>query len=341
MKYPIFCRRALACSLALALLGTLTLPASAFPWDKKAADDTTQATPDDAQANHPPIARNMELSTYKNVALTGYFDAVDSEGDVLTFQLTSTPARGSVTAAEDGSSQFVYTPYENKTGKDSFSYVAMDSAGNTSPEATVTIRIEKPSTKVTYADMQGDPAHKASIRLAEEGIYVGAYHGGQYFFQPDQTVSRGEFLSLAMSISDLEPLEDVTLTGFYDDTAIPTWCKGYVSSALKAGVVQGSRNEEGQCIFGAQDAITMGEASVMLNNLLNVSDVPVETFSAGGSGHWASQAAANLAASGVIRTADTGVQAMSEQLTMAEVAQLLDGALDVVANRKGDGLFSF
>ena len=85
------------------------------------------------QENNPPVARNMELTTYKNVAITGYFDAVDGEGDSLTFQLTSTPARGAVTLAEDG--QFVYTPYENKTGRDSFTYVAIDPAGNTSPEA--------------------------------------------------------------------------------------------------------------------------------------------------------------------------------------------------------------
>ena len=40
---------------------------------------------------------------------------------------------------------------------------------------------------------------------------------------------------MAMAATGLEPLEDVTLTGFYDDEAIPTWAKGYVSSALKAG----------------------------------------------------------------------------------------------------------
>ena len=70
---------------------------------------------------------------------------------------------------EDGSSEFVYTPYENKTGKDSFTYVAVDAVGNSSDPATVKIKIEKPNTKVTYADMDGDPAHKAAIRLAEEG----------------------------------------------------------------------------------------------------------------------------------------------------------------------------
>ncbi len=293
------------------------------------------------QANQAPIARNMELSTYKDVSLTGWFDAVDSEGDVLTFQLTSTPARGSVSMAEDGSSQFVYTPYEGKTGKDSFSYVAIDTAGNTSPEATVTLRIEKANTTVTYGDMAGHPAHKASIRLAEEGIYVGSCFGGNYFFHPDQTVSRGEFLSLAMAVSGLEPLEGITLTGFYDDEAIPTWCKGHVSSALKAGVIRGSTNELGQPVFGADSPITTGEAAVMLNSLLGVSDVSVATFGSGETGHWASQAAANLATAGVMRSAETSTQTMSTQMTRSEVALLLDGAMDVVENREHSELFFF
>lgn len=157
------------------------------------------------EANAPPIARNMELSTYQNIAITGYFDAVDGEGDTLTFQLTSTPARGAVELAGDGSARFVYTPYENKTGKDSFTYVALDQAGNTSPEAKVTLHIEKPNTKVTYADLEGSAAHKAAIRLAEEGILVGESHGGRYFFQPDQTVSRAEFLALAMDATGWSP----------------------------------------------------------------------------------------------------------------------------------------
>lgn len=291
------------------------------------------------QANHAPIARNLELSTYKNVALTAWFDAVDGEGDNLTFQLVSTPARGSVTLAEDGSGQFVYTPYENKTGKDSFSYVAVDPAGNISSQAKVTIRIDKPDTKVSYADMDQNPAHKASIRLAEEGVYVGAYVNGQYFFRPDQTVTRGEFLSMAMAAAGLDPLEEVTLTGFYDDEAIPTWCKGYVSSALKAGVIQGSTGENGQPVFGAGETVTRGEAAVMLNRLLNISDVPVETFASGGSGHWASQAAANLAASGVIRPESAAAQTMSGQLTRADVAELLCGALDVLDSRNENKWF--
>ena len=90
-----------------------------------------------------------------------------------------------------------------------------------SAEAKITVHIEKADTKVTYADMEGNPAHKAAIRLAEEGIYVGQYMNGHYFFDPKQPVSRAQFLTMAMAVSGLEAMEDVTLTGFSDDSAIP------------------------------------------------------------------------------------------------------------------------
>lgn len=298
------------------------------------------------EENQAPIAENMSLCTYKNVPVTGYFQAIDAEGDPLTFQITGTPARGSVALAEDGTSRFIYTPYENKTGKDSFTYVAVDSAGNISNPAKVSVRIEKAGTSVSYSDMGSNSAHKAAIRLAEEGIFVGEYVNGQYFFSPDTPVSRSQFLAMAMSVAGLEPLEQVNVTGFADDISIPTWAKGYVSSALKAGVIHGTRDEQGQIIFCPDTPVTRAEATVMLNNLLNVSDVAVQTWSNLGvedaaQDHWAMQAAVNLTTTGVIRPEHSTLQTLDTSLTRADVAEMLDNSLDVLANRRNDGWFNW
>ena len=76
----------------------------------------------------------------------------------------------------------------------------------------------------------------------------------------------------------------------------------------------------------------------MLDQLLNLSDVPLEVFSAQGSdAHWAGQAAANLAASGVIRVEETNYAALSTGLDRAQAAMLLDGALDVLSQREEAG----
>jgi len=286
--------------------------------------------------NSAPIAENLELCTYKNVAITAQFAATDPEGDLITFQLVKKPARGSITMPEDGSNEFVYTPYENKTGKDSFTYVAVDAVGNTSEPATVKIRIEKASTKVTYADMPGLPAYKAAIRLAEEGIFVGECMGGQYFFQPDAPVSRSEFTAMAMTVIGLDPLEDITVTGFADDEAIPVWAKAYASSALKSGIVQGLTDGSGQVIFNPDATITKAEAAVLLDRALQVSDVPADDVwfaDSDATPAWASQAAANLESCGVLRTDASGALGINAPLTRADAAEMLCGALEVLDSR--------
>lgn len=292
-----------------------------------------------AEENHPPVAENLEFQTYKNVAYTGQLAAVDPEGDLLTFQLVDKPARGSVTMPEDGSNQFVYTPYENKKGKDSFTYVAIDAVGNTSEPATVKIKIVKPDTKITYADMAGHPAYNAALTLAAEGIYVGANLDGAYFFQPDTPVTRSDFLTMAMAATGLDALEGVTATGFFDDAAIETWAKPYVSSALKAGVVQGTRAENGQVVFQGGNAITAAEASVLLNRLLAVTDVSAESWSGDAASlpTWASQAAMNLETVGILHTDTSGAMALDGTLTRGEAAMMLSAAMDVLEARQTSG----
>ena len=71
------------------------------------------------------------------------------------------------------------------------------------------------------------------------------------------------------------------------DAAIPTWAKGCISAALYGGGDPGLQRWQRGSRLGAEDSITQGEATVMLNNLLNVADVPLEVFAAEGSGtHW-------------------------------------------------------
>ena len=240
-----------------------------------------------AEANGAPVAENPGVHHLQKCGGDCPVFRRRPRGDLLTYHILNKPARGAVTMPEDGSSEFVYTPYENKTGKDSFTYVAVDAVGNSSDPATVKIKIEKPNTKVTYADMDGDPAHKAAIRLAEEGIFVGECMGGAYFFQPDTAVTRGEFVAMAMNAAGMEALEDVERTGFADDVSIPTWAKPYVSSALKAGLVQGSRSSDGQVVFQAEEPITAAEAAVLLDRALQVTDVSADTLAEEGIPTWA------------------------------------------------------
>ena len=321
-------------------LATPMLSATSFTFspvfsDGTTGDDVTVGLYLLASANTAPVAENLELTTYKNVEITGTFSGVDPEGDLLTFQLVSKPARGAVTQSEDGSAAFVYTPYEDKTGKDAFTYVAVDTVGNTSAPATVSIRIEKQKTKVTYADMDGVTGHREAVRLAEAGLLIGEQMGDQYFFHPQEAMSRAQFTSLAMAAAGVTQLEGVTLTGFADDEAMATWAKTCASTALKAGLVQGTLDENGQVVFQADAPITAAEAAVVLDRALNVTDVS-DAFSAAAPA-WASQSVSNLASCGVVPT----TASLESPLTRAEAAVLLSGTLDVLESRDSSVWFSW
>jgi hypothetical protein len=66
---------------------------------------------------------------------------------------------------------------DGKKGKDSFTYVAIDSGGNISDEATVTVNIKKQSTNITYSDMSGNSSNYAALMLAEKGVFTGESWG--------------------------------------------------------------------------------------------------------------------------------------------------------------------
>ena len=67
----------------------------------------------------------------------------------------------------------------------------------------------------------------------------------------------------------------------------------------------------------------------MLDNLLQVTDVPVEVFASDADIHWASQAAADLCACGVMFPENMGGGGLEQPLTLGEAAVLLDGAMEI------------
>lgn len=285
-----------------------------------------------SEENAAPVAENITLTTYRNVEVQGTFAGVDPEGDLLTFQIVSKPNKGTVTLADDGSANFVYTPTTGKTGRDTFTYVAVDAVGNTSTPASVSLRIEKQKTTVTYSDMQGIAGHREAIHLAEEGLLIGEQIDGQYFFHPEEVMSRSEFTALALAVAEVDALNGVTLTGFSDDEAISVWAKPYISAALRSGIVQGNTTSDGLVIFRAEEPITAAEAAVILDRALQVTDV--SNVMSEGDTTWYAQAVANLDSCGAMPASAVP----QNSLTRAEAAIMLDRALELTAQRNESGL---
>lgn len=272
-----------------------------------------------------PVAENLELRTYKNVSVSDKLKAFDPEDDVVDFEITTQPVKGCIELSADGS--FTYTPGQDKKGKDYFGYKAIDSQGNYSQEATVIIKIEKQKKNVSYSDMKGSSGEYAALLLSEAGVFTGEQIGDQYCFYPDKEVSRGEFLSMCMIVSEEPILSGVMSTGYSDDEDIPDWMKPYVATTAMYGIDSGKQEGQKRC-FMPDVPITKTEAALILNKALGLNDVSYISLDSELEPETA-QACANLSASGIIKD---GVL-VEETLNRVDAAELLSKALELMSRR--------
>lgn len=310
-------------AMLLAPLLVLTVPAKAL-FGKKSEEPA-------APAEGAPIAKELSIKTYRNIPYRAQFLATDNEGEDMTYAVETAPKKGSVTVQGD---VFTYTPFEGKSGDDSFTYTATDAGGNVSAPATVKVTVEKTKSGVTYQDT-GDCAGAAAAQyLAEAGVFTGPCMGGSYYFEPDRTVSRGEFLAMTMELAGLEA-NAVTMTGFSDDDAIPTWAKAYAAAGLADGIVQGVSTAGGTA-FRAEDEVTFNEAAAILDRVLSVGDVDIATWYADRDAvpSWAAQAVGNMESVSVMAVGSFGSETLSQPVTREDAAQMLAAAGTLLAGEE-------
>ena len=278
-------------------------------YENRVEPSTTMTISIRGKEDKAPVAENSAVETYKNLPNEGKLKATDPEGQALIYTVIRNPRRGEVTIREDGT--FTYTPKKNKVGVDSFVFTATDPAGNVSREATVTVQILKPTDSRQYADTAGLDCRFEAEWLKNTGLFTGESIGGENCFFPEKTVSRGDFLAMAVKTLDI-PLEEVDYSAIPED--VPMWLKPYVGAALRSGLLEGwPQTETGS--FDADAPITGAEVAVLLQNALDLSsletvieteEIPV----------WAADAVAVLGQHGVALDGNAA-------LTRAQAAQIL------------------
>jgi hypothetical protein len=247
-----------------------------------------------------PVAQDGALETYKNLSNHGKLMASDPEEQMITYTLVRQPRRGTVELGENGS--FTYTPKKNKVGVDSFTFTATDPAGNVSREATVTVQILKPTDSKQYRDTVGQECHFSALWLRSTGLFAGEQVGDDLCFQPEKTVSRGEFLSMLVNLLEI-PVEEVNA---------PDWVQPYLDAAIRSGLVTGWQQES----FNMAQAITGAETAVVLQNALDLPAGHEEIAYDQQVPAWAATSLAVMAQNGVELTAEA-------PLTRAQAAQIL------------------
>ncbi len=272
---------------------------------------------------------SLNVSTHKNITLHGTLPAYDPEGDEIRIEIVSYPTSGILILTDKASGSYTYTPSSEYTGKDSFTYVARDKYGNYSASKTVNLTVNKPSTSVQYVDMVSSPLYNAALNVTEAGIMSGTQLGGSTYFYPSKTVSRSEFLVMAMHAMGINDVTDSGKTVFCDDSDIPESHRGYISTAYELGYIRGTYVGDDLC-FLPNDPISRAEAAVIVCNMVEVATPTVSPVfnDSADIPAFASSAVSSLNYMGILQTEDGNISANAD-LTRGEAAQLLSLVLQL------------
>ena len=136
--------------------------------------------------NDAPIAMDLNVTTSQNQALHIEFNASDIDGDSLVFHIASNPSHGTI--EQKNKSEWVYHPFSEYVGKDSFTYRAKDSnvEGNL---AEVTVNI----TEINYPPV----VQNSTFSLEEDGklqikLIASDPNGDKLSFSVKQNPSKGK-----------------------------------------------------------------------------------------------------------------------------------------------------
>lgn len=234
----------------------------------------------------------------------------------MTFSLQNPPKRGTVVIHEDGT--YTYSPLKNKVGRDEFTFVATDSAGNVSETATVKVEILKPTDKATYADVEDGEFY--AMWLKDKGLLVGEKITGKLCFSPEKAVTRGEFLAMAMKLLGVDTELSVETGGFADENDAPQWMREYLLTALKNGIISGVSTADGMLFRPHKDA-SKAECAVMVKSLLGLSSTGAKAVFGENSTVpvWAEESYHALACAGILLNTEDS----TETMTRMEAAKLL------------------
>ncbi|WP_211916563.1 Ig-like domain-containing protein, partial [Vibrio sp. B1REV9] len=92
--------------------------------------------PNIVDGNGAPLGDDVSVETPEDTPVSGKLNAMDVDGDALTFNKTTDPTNGSVTVDADGN--WTYTPNDDYHGSDSFTVEVSDGQGGTD---TITVNI--------------------------------------------------------------------------------------------------------------------------------------------------------------------------------------------------------
>lgn len=277
------------------------------------------------KVNYAPKTEDTAVfTTQQEICVFGSLIATDPEGDALEYITVSYPKRGELTVTSDG--KFTYTPNDDYTGTDRFTYVVRDEYGNYSEPTEVNLKVTERMCSTVYADMTEREEYNAAVAMTAINVMGGTILGDDVYFMPDVVVTRAEFVAMALKARGIKADSTVSSTFFDDDSDIPTSLRGYVATAQRLGIAEGDF-KSGKLTFAPNEPITRYEAARIISKLIgaNTEDSEESIYLSDESiPIWARASVAAMCTLGVLDEGDD----MSAAVTRADTAKMLYRIID-------------
>ena len=269
----------------------------------------------------------LNVAAQSGTKTVGTLRSVDPEGDAVTYLLVTAPEHGSVVLEDPAAGTYCYVPKSGYTGSDKFRYVARDEYGNYSGIATVSVTVTARAAATVFDDMVGSPREGDALIATAAGIMQGRIAGDRQLFDPAGSVTKAEFVVMAMKAAGIAPRAGLSHTFFDNDAEISPEVRGYLATAQRMGIVVGVFDERG-LTFAPDEPITAAEAVAVAHRCLGngsaavpvgsvSSDVPV----------FARAAVAALDGMGLLDGIERTSLAGKTPLTRADAASLVAGMI--------------
>ncbi len=258
----------------------------------------------------PPLAIYFEktgkINTDVRLSATDFLGHYEGEAPLEAIRFPNLPEKG-VLLLDDkpieairaidmqGFSYLIYRPDANFTGTINIPWQAYDGK-EFSPDGTIKITIEDDTPipddseenpddelpdeapdeegKFPYIDIENHWVKPYATELALGNIFRGNQIGGNFYFEPDVVLTRGDFVMLlnaALGIAGETP--QVKDFAFTDKEAMPLWLYNQGLLAYEAGVLKGSATGSGVA-FLPYETLTRAQAFTMLHNVIKEFNTP-------------------------------------------------------------------
>lgn len=296
-------------------------PASGEP----GIDETGSGEMDTDILKSQAVASKYEI--LENSKLSASLDANIVSGENVSYAITVQPTHGTVVQSGESGKNYIYTPEKDYHGTDSFSF-RLEEGKKYSNSATVSITIKQDTSNVipfNYIDMKDHWANYSASHLAARGLIIGEEIGNRFYFKPEKTMTRGEFMLflLAITESNVDAEIDVSKVKFADSSSTPDWLLEAAKVAYSRGILKGSAAGE-KIYLNLDKTITRVEAATMISNVLGDKDSTKEIKykDVGMIPSWALKAVKNLSAYKIIQGDVAGTFRPMSRLTRGEAAEL-------------------